>query len=282
MRKSIKIKIKLVTLIIIAVILLPVIFACGEKNDTPAPANDSATEPVTEAPITAPPDTTPEPTTPEPTTTEEPTTKEPVEIGPIDPNLPYWDQIAVELSYYGFKDGKRNSAGENEVEAMSKFKNQGIKKPEPDISGEDVPFSAMIRCVVEDYGTDNFSTCLKINFSKDVPVQDGDIIIGALWVRGKSHVKEGNPAEFDLVSRIEYANWASMDIAPYATQKATDKWQRIFFSIHVSEENIRGPQLYLYLGMASSGAQELDIGGFVTFIYPPTAENEKAASRLIK
>ena len=274
---------KLIALFMCAMMLLPMIFACG-KDGGGNTATTAATEAVAAGEEATEPSTTEEPptTTPEPTTTEEPTTWD-----PIDLSLPYWEQIEIELSRYGLSGGTKILAGENEEELMKKFSISNGKKEVLDLSGDNtVPFSAAytVRTSKDmvNFWDANYSTAL----AKDVPTEQDDLIVGVMWIKGRrTEVSEmffeDDEPQFYLAIKSPTDEWATEgDMSPSGIQYIGDEWQKIFFSGRVLNEESQSSTMNFNIFMGY-GIQEFEIGGIIAYHYPSTPENEKGAIKLV-
>ena len=273
---------RLTALFICVLMLLPTVFACGEKPDDTASTTSGATE---SAGTTA----TADPTTEKPTdppTTEEPT--EPTEPFVPDLSLPYWEQIAAELAHNGLTDGVKIFAGEDEAELMKKFGTSNTKRTELDLSGDDsVPFSAAYTVNTSKDQVNFWEANYSISLWKDVPVEEGDLIVGVLWIRGRRTAEsdmfmEDEAAQFYLAIKTETDNWATEgDMTPTGLQFAEEEWQKVFFCGYVlNEEPVTSKLNFnIYMGY---GIQEFDIGGIIAYKFPGTLDNEKAVWNFIQ
>ena len=259
---------------------MPMIFACGEKAETANSGSGSTTEAeITEAPTPAP---TPEPTTPEPT--EPPTTREPFVV---DSNLSYWDQIYSELEYYGLSGGTKILAGEDEAALMKGFSGGGTKKEEIDVSGDNVPFSAAYRVVTAKDTANFWDASYNRALEKDHPIQEGDLIVGVMWVRGARLSETDNftmddAPEYYLALKTSTDNWGSEGgVEPSREQWAKSEWQKVFFYGNILNEEPKSSnvQLQIFLGY---GNQQVDFGGIIAFWFPWTKENEMGAMQAIE
>jgi len=279
---------KITALFLCIMMILPMLFACGEK-----PAENAATDaPAEGGNVTEP---TPEPATPEPT--PEPTTPEPTEppttIAPFvpDASLSYWEQIYTEFEYYGFKDGVKLFTGETEEELMKKFSAGNCKKEELDVSGDaSVPFSAAYKVYtikdMENFWDASYGT----TFSKDLPLNEGDIIAGVIWL--KDGRRTGESENFDADDAVMYhlavktpTDWGTESNMQPAGDIMFDEdiegWQKIFFTAEVmfEEDAIKTNNMIfnLYIGW---GLQEFEVGGIIAWGFPLTQENEDAIWKL--
>ena len=278
-------KIKFIALFLCVVMILPMVFACGDSSDSNsgsannnAANNDQAN--AGEETITEPPPTEP-PTTTEAPPTEPPTTEEPTEPFVVDPSMTYWDQIAAEIAHYGFTGGTKISSGDTEEAALNKFTRRYCKREEIDISGDGVPFSDAFRLVVDDDKSGIWDVFIEAPMLARIPVPQDDIIVGAIWVKGKSHEKENTPAEFELIFRSQ-TDWQSLESEHPYLIKAGDEWQKVFFSGRVGRDDESSQRIYFSVCLGGYGLQEVDLGGYIAYIYPSTTENEKALSRLFR
>ena len=267
---------KLTALFLCIMMLLPMLFACGEKPETAGSSADAATTEaeITEAPTPAP---TPEPTTPEPT--EPPTTREPFVV---DANLSYWDQIYSELEYYGLVGGVPIFAGDDEATLMKKFGANSAKKEELDVSGDNVPFSAAYRVYTTKDMTNFWDASYAVSLKKDVPVEEGDIIAGVLWIKGRRSAESDMydadaDANFYMAVKTPTDGWATEgDMSPAGIHvPQNEEWQKILFSARIMNEETQSSTVgfNIYIGY---GIQEFEIGGIVAYLFPSTPENEKA------
>ena len=271
--------IKLAALFIIAAMLLPMTFACGEKpDDNASKATEDAGAAATDPPTTA------EPTTPAPT--DPPTTEEPTEPFVVDSSLPYWEQIESELAWYGLEGGTKILPGADEAELMKKFTGGGAKREDLDISGDGVPFSAAYSYTVAKDMTNFWEANATCQFEKDIPVEEDDLIIGVIWVRGQ---RLSETDMFDLEDAPEYYfavktptdNWATEgDMSPNGVNFAEEGWQKVFFCGRVLNEESKSQSLQFQVFMGY-GNQRIDLGGAIAFRFPWTADNEKIVWKLI-
>ena len=268
---------KLTALFICAALLLPMIFACGEKPAETA----QATEDSLEAPTPAP---TPAPTEPPPPT-DPPTTEAPIPPYEADANLSYWENIEAELAHYGLTGGTRCLAGEDEAALMKKLSANGTKKEELDVSGDNVPFSAAYRVTTAKDQVNFWDASYSCSFEKDLPVEEGDLVVGVLWVRGQrlaetEQFAEDDFPEYYLAVKTATDNWATEGgVEPAREQFAEAEWQKIFFYGNVmnEESNSKNLQLQIFLGY---GNQQVDFGGITAYLFPWSRDNEKAAIKL--
>ena len=276
-------KFRFTALFICVIILLPLISACGEKpadtgsNATAAVSEDTTTaDTITEATTT-----TEEPTTPEPTTTEEPTTWE-----PIDPSLPYWEQIQIELSRYGLTGGEKILNGVDEAEVMKKFSPNNGKRAELDVSGDNVPFSVAYSVNISKDMTNFWDASYTASLMKDVAVEQDDLIVGVVWIRGKRVAESDqfmadDAPQYYLALKTATDNWATEgDMNPQGAQEAQETWQKVFFAGRIMNEETQSStvQFQIFLGY---GIEEIDFGGIIAYRFPSTTENEKAVIKLV-
>jgi len=279
---------KLIALFLCIMMILPMIFACGDKP-APSSTSDKVTESETTPPeenITEPAPTDPPETTPEPTT-EEPTTEEPIEIGPIDPNLPYWEQVQLELSYYGLTNGVKIFAGDNEEAVMKKAGfGSGATKKKLELDGENVPFTSGYKVIINKEAADvlHDGKSWMLFDNKNVPTEEGDIIAGAIWVRGK---RTGSSADFAATDPAQYfiairtpsdGFYSDGDIRPSGDQICNGEWQKVLFAAWVQNDD-NNSEFNMHMGY---GFQEFDVGGLIAYKFPWTPDNDKAASRIAK
>ena len=272
---------KLLALFLCIIMLLPMIYACGEKPDTgsttEAPAGAAAEAEITEAPTPAP---TPEPTTPEPT--EPPTTREPFIP---DANLSYWDQIYSEFEYYGFKDGFKILNGADEAELMKKFNVGNSKKEELDVSGDNVPFSAAYKVYTTKDMVNFWDASYGTTLAKELPLNEGDILAGVIWLKGRRigesemyaaddpvtyHLAVKTPTDWSTESNMNPGGDIIFD-------ESIEGWKKVYFTAEVMFEEDAAKSnnmiLNIYIGW---GLQEFDIGGIIAFGFPATDENQEA------
>jgi len=270
--------IKLLALFIAAATLIPMTFACGEKPDDAAKATEAPVEEVTDPPPT------PEPTTPEPT--DPPTTEAPTEPFVVDQSLAYWDQIESELAWYGLTGGTKILPGEDEAALMKKFNAGNASKEEFDVSGEDVPFNAAYRVTVKKDQVNFWDASYNCTFEKDVPVEQDDLIVGAIWVRGvrleetEQFMADDFP-QYYLAVKTPTDSWATEgDMSPNGIQFAEPEWQKVFFCGRVINEESKSNsmQFQIFIGY---GNQQLDFGGAIAYHFPWTPDNEKVTWKLI-
>jgi len=270
---------KLTAFFMCIIMLLPMVFACGEKADTAA--TDPPVNSVTEPEVTEP--TTPEPTDPptEPPPTEPPTTWE-----PIDPNLPYWEQIQIEMSRYGLVDGVKCLPGEDEAAVMKGFTTGNSKKEELDVSGDGVPFSAAYSVTVAKDTANFWDSSYNRPLEKDLAVQQDDLVVGVIWVRGERLSETemfdmDEPPTFYLAMKTSTDNWATEGgVQPSREQWATGEWQKIYFygNIINEESKSQNVQMQIFLGY---GNQRVDFGGAIAYWFPWSNENELGAIRMV-
>lgn len=269
-------------LIFVFIILILTFFvsACGEKADSTDQKDKAGTEaPVSEAPAA-------KAVTEPPLPTDPPTTEEPTEPFEPDPAQSYWEQIESELAWYGLSDGFAvfNKEGENEL--MKKFSPGGVKREELDISGDNVPFSAAYRVTLAK-DTTNFwdanYTCL---FESDLPLEQDDLIVGVIWIRGarlgetESYMEEDEP-QYYLAIKTPTDEWATEgETEPRGVQIAGENWEKVFFAGRIMNEEAKSNDVRFQIFMGY-GNQYLDIGGILAYCFPSTTENEKAVWKFI-
>ena len=284
MKKSYKIK--LIALFLCAVMLLPMGISCGKKadkasaapTDAEAGAGTEAAEVVTDPPTDPPPTTTPEPTT----------TEEPLPPYQADPSLPYWEQIQGELAHYGLSGGTKIFKGDDEEALMKTFGANNSKKEVLDTSGDDrVPFSFAYTVRTSKDMVNWWEASYAANFMKDVPTQEGDLIVGVFWIKGRRTAESDqymadDPTQYYIAIKTPTDNWATEgSIEPSGIQFAnSDEWQKVFFCGYVMNEETQSSTMNfnIYIGY---GIQEFEIGGIYANLYPSTPENEKAAIKLM-
>jgi len=268
---------KLVALLICAAFLLPVVLACGEKPEEKATATEEAIEPTTPAP-------TPAPTEPPPPT-EPPTTEAPIPPYEPDPKLSYWENIEAELAHYGLSGGVKCLPGEDEAALMKRFAAGNAKKAELDVSGDNVPFTAAYSVTVAKDQNNFWEASYNCALEKDLKVEEGDLVAGVIWIRGKrlaetDQFAEDEPPRYYMALKTATDNWGSEGgVEPAREQVPEAEWQKIFFYGNVvnEESNSRNLQFQIFLGY---GNQQVDFGGIIAFLYPWSKENEKAAIKL--
>ena len=276
-------KIKLIALLVLAALLIPMTFACGEKAENDD-SSSKATEAAGETSTTTAAPTNP-PTTPEPT--EPPTTAEPTEPFIVDSSMTYWEQIEAELAFYGFSGGTKCFTGETEEELMKKLNVNNTKKELLDLSGDDsVPFSIAYK-VWTTKEVDNFwEAGYSVALTKDIPTEPDDLIAGVFWIKGwrereSEWYDPGDFAQYYLAIKTSTDNWGSEgDVEPRGEQFAEEEWVKVFFTGRVVNEEKNSSSLgwNIYMGY---GLQEFEIGGAIAFHFPSTPENEKAALFLV-
>ena len=272
---------KIMALLIFAVLLLPMVFACGEKPETASTATESAADEI----ITEPPATNPPPTDPPPPT-EPPPTEPPTEPFVVDLSMPYWEQIQAELAHYGLTDGLKVLPGEDEAALMKKFAANSGKREELDVSGDGVPFSAAYKVTIAKDTTNFWDASYTCSFEKDLPVEEGDLIVGVIWVRGVRLAKTDQYAADDfptyyMAIKTATDNWATEgQVEPMREQFAQGEWQKVFFygSVLNEESNSKNLQFQIFLGY---GNQQLDFGGITAYRFPWSRDNEKSAMNLV-
>lgn len=291
--KSKKCLFKITALFICVILLLPMILSCGDKsaNDNNSDNNkdkgggiaetaaDNSQTPA-EPEITAPPETDPPPTT-EPPPTDPPTTWE-----PIDPNLPYWEQIKAEMARYGLGDGVPIMNGADESEVMRKFNPINCKKAELDITGDKVPFSSAYRVTVAKDTPSYGSVEYKAVLVKGVPVKQGDLVVGVFWIKGarlsetEQFMSDDEPQYYLAVKSSTDSSATEGDVTPNGGQYAGSEWQKVFFYGKVinEESNSNNLDFRFFLGY---GNQQIDVGGAYAYWFPYSAETEKAAIKLV-
>jgi len=286
-KKTKKFLIKFIALFLCVVFLFPMIFACGEKPaDTPA-VTDAITEGEAPANVeTGPPATEPPPTDPPPTT-EPPPTEPPLPPFVADPNLPYWEQIRLELEYYGLKDGVFASNGADEAEAMKRYQPQNAKKAELEITAADnVPFSSAYRVTVAKDTASYGSVEYKANLAKDKPIKQDDLVIGVFWIKGErlseteQFSKDDAPQYFLAVKSSTDSGRTEGDVTPNGAQTAYAEWHKVFFYGRILNEDTKSNNIdfRFFLGY---GNQQIDVGGVVVYLFPYSAETEAAAIKLV-
>ncbi|MCL2772376.1 MAG: hypothetical protein FWD71_03415 [Oscillospiraceae bacterium] len=271
-------KLKLIALFLCAVMLVPMTFACGKSGDT-----GSTTAAGTDSADTTPAPTTIPPTTPVPTTTAEPTTPAPTE--PIDPNLPYWQQIQIELANNGLKNGVQILPGTDEADLMKKLGANACKKTELDLSQDNVPFTSAYRYSVTTDPTNWWEIGCSMSLQKDVPIQNGDLVVGVMWIKGVRNpgstlVDDSEDPEYHLALKTPTDNWGSEgEMSPSGDVPLTDTWQQVWFSGRILNDETQSSTISfnIYLGF---GFQDVDIGGLIAYYYPSTDDTEKAVINL--
>ena len=277
---------KITALFLCLIMLAPMILSCGEKaNDNKDKENGAAKDGASES-IGAEPETpapTPEPTTPEPT--EPPPTEPPTEPFAPDPNQSYWEQIYSELEWYGFKDGIKIFPGEDEAELMKKFSAGNSKKEELDISGDNVPFSSAYKVYTSKDMENFWDASYGTNFLKELPLNQGDIIAGVIWLKGRRTGESENFAADDPVmyhlavkTPTDWSTESNMNPAgDLLFDDTIEGWQKVYFTAEVmyEEDAAKSSNMIfnLYLGW---GLQEFDVGGAIAYGFPLTDENETA------
>jgi len=282
-------KIKLIALFLCIVMILPMNFACGEKPADKTAADNGATEAETE-PLATDPPTTAAPTEP-PTTTEPPPTEPPKPPFVADANLPYWAQIYSELEYYGFKNGVKALAGETEQELMKKMAIGNGKREELDVSGDaSVPFNAAYKIWTTKDMTNFWDASYGMNLLKELPVNEGDIIAGVIWLKGRRAGETENYAADDPVTYhlavktpTDWSTESNMNPGgDIILDDTIEGWQKVFFTANVmyEEDAIKSQNMIfnIYIGW---GIQEFEVGGVIAWVFPLTDENEIAALNLI-
>ena len=266
---------KLMALALCVAVMLPMVFACGKKDEDNVAATEGGAAPETQAPATDPPPTDPPPPT------EPPPTEPPTEPFVLDTSLSYWDQILSELEWYGLSGGVKCFNGGDEAEVMKKFNAGNGKKAELDVSGDGVPFSAAYSVTIAKDTANFWDASYTVALLKDLEVEVDDLVVGAIWIRG-TRLSEtdmfmaDDPAEYYLAIKTATDNWATEgDMSPRGAMFASDKWERIFFCGRVLNEESKSSnlQFQIFLGY---GNQQVDFGGAIAFLFPSTPENEKA------
>lgn len=272
-----KTPLRLIALFLCAAALLPMIFACGEKPEEAASTTEAAGESPTPAP-------TPAPTDPPPPT-DPPTTEAPIPPYEPDAALSYWENIEAELAHYGLAGGVKCLPGEDEAALMKKFGAGNSKKEELDVSGDGVPFSAAYSVTVSKDQTNFWDSSYSCALEKDLPVEEGDLVVGVLWVRGRRVAETEQFAaddfpEYYMALKTATDNWATEGgVEPAREQFAEAEWHKVFFYGNVvnEESNSKNLQFQIFLGY---GNQQLDFGGIAAYLFPWSRENEKAAIKL--
>ncbi|MCL2158780.1 MAG: hypothetical protein FWH48_05160 [Oscillospiraceae bacterium] len=270
--------VKLAVLFVCLALLLPQVFACGEKPEQAASATEDAIQETD-------PPTTPTPTEPPPPT-DPPTTEAP--IPPYEPNadLSYWENIEAEFEHYGLVGGTMCFAGEDEAALMKKFTANNAKREELDLSGEDVPFGAAYSVTVAKDQVNFWDSSYTAALEKDIPVQEGDLVVGVMWIRGQrlsetEAFMEDDFPEYYLALKTATDNWGTEGgVEPSREQFAEAEWQKVYFYGNVmnEESNSKNLQFQIFLGY---GNQRVDIGGIVGYIYTWSRDIEKAAIKLV-
>ncbi|MCL2813636.1 MAG: hypothetical protein FWD23_03455 [Oscillospiraceae bacterium] len=268
---------KLAALFLCAAALLPMIFACGEKPEEAA----SPTEAQGETPTPAP---TPAPTDPPPPT-DPPTTEAPIPPYEPDAALSYWENVEAEFAHYGLTGGVKCLPGEDEAALMKKFGANGTKKEELDVSGDGVPFSAAYSVTTAKDTVNFWDASYSCAIEKDLLVQEGDLVVGVLWVRGRRIAETEKFAQDDfpeyyMALKTATDNWATEGgVEPAREQFAEAEWQKVIFYGNVvnEESNSKNLQFQIFLGY---GNQQVDFGGIAAYLFPWSRENEKAAIKL--
>ena len=278
---------KITALFLCIVMILPMLFACGEKSDDAGSKKDDGGTAAANNNEAATPEPTDPPTEPEPT--EPPTEKEtepPFVLEPIDPNLPYWEQILNEMGQYGLTDGVKILPGEDEAALMKGFSTGNTKKEELDVSGDNVPFTAAYRVVTAKDSEQFWSCSYNRSFEKDIETEEEDLVVGVIWVRGE-RLSETDDFDMDdepayyLAIKTSTDNWGTEgNVDPHGEQWATPEWRKIFFCGYVLNEESKSQnmQMQIFLGY---GNQYIDFGGIIAYVYPGTLENELAAMKLV-
>lgn len=270
------------------IFLLPNTFSCGEKTADTTPANDGVATMDKDVIDVSPTDTpTDPPPTEPPTTTEPPPTEPPLPPYVADPNLPYWEQIRLELEYYGLTGGVFALNGADEAEAMKKFQPQNSKKAELDISGDkNIPFSSAYSVTVAKDTASYGNVEYKANLAKNLPIKQDDLVIGVFWIKGErlsetEQFAKADPPQYFLAVKSETdAGRTEGDVTPSGGQEAGSEWKKVFFYGRILNEdgNSRMIDFRFFLGY---GNQRIDVGGIVVYLFPYSREIEAAASKLV-
>jgi len=273
-------KFKLIALFLCAVMLVPTTLSCGNKPAGGAGSTTAA--PADTTPVPTPADTT---TTEPPTTTVPQTTTEPVTYPPVDPSLPYWEQVKTELGYHNLKNGVQILAGEDEAALMKKLSPNNVKRAELDVSKDNVPFTAAYSYTVSKDQVNFWDSSANCSFAKDVPIQQGDLVVGVIWIRGVRNpgseiVADDDPPEYYLAIKTPTDNWNTEgEMSPAGILPAEAKWQKVWFSGRILNEETQSSTVgfNVFLGY---GLQQVDIGGLIAYVFPSTDETEKGAIEL--
>jgi len=173
---------------------------------------------------------------------------------------------------------------------MASFTTSNDTKAELDVSADKVPFTVAYRVTVAKDQVNFWEAAFNCALAKDVPVKQGDLIVGVMWVRGKRTADSaadaatpfamGDPPQFYLALKTPTDNWGSEgEMSPTGVQDATDTWQKIWFSGRILNEETQSSTVgfNIFLGY---GIQEMDIGGVLAYYFPSTDATEKAVMDL--
>jgi len=278
-------KIKFIALFLCIIMFLPVIISCGEKPADTAKATEGETEAViTEAPATDPP-----PPTEPPTTTEPPPTEPPKPPFVADSSLSYWEQIYSELEYNGFKDGIKIFNGETEQELMKKLSVNNGKKEELDVSGDNsVPFNAAYKIWTTKDMTNFWDASYGMNLLKELPLNEGDIIAGVIWLKGRrtgetEQYAADDPVMYHLAVKTP-TDWSTESNMNPGGDLIYDGegWQKVLFTANVMfEEDAKKSNNMIFNLYIGWGLQEFEVGGVIAWAFPLNDQNEMAAFNLI-
>lgn len=266
MKKTLLVKL---AMLLCFAMLLSLMFSCGTKKDednSATQANKETEAPVEETTATTETPTTTEPTTPAPTTTEAPTE-------PIDPSLPYYEQIEIEFSRFGFHDGDFVIA-EDEQSVMKKFSTNGCKKTELDMTQEDVPFDYAYSIDITKEAANFWEISYNAAFSKDLTFTAGDIIAGVLWLRDGGGE---NPGQIYLAYKTATDDYNSEGVMNVNLVMAEDGWKKVYFYGEAVNDESKGSNLKfeIFLGY---GIHKVEIGGI--YIKRFSEDQFKAAANM--
>jgi hypothetical protein len=191
------------------------------------------------------------------------------------------------MSRYGLTKGAKVLNGDDEEEVMRKFLPINAKKAELDISGDSVPFSSAYRVTVTKDGGDYAGVEYKATFVKDVPLNQGDLIVGVVWIKGErlsetsAFSADDDPQYYFAIKSMTDNTATEGDVTPNGHQTAGAEWKKVFFYGRIlnEESNSKNVDFRLFLGY---GNQQIDVGGAIAYCFPYSQETEAAAFKLVE
>lgn len=259
---------KLFVLILVSALLLPFLTACGEDGGKAGTTEEESAP--TEPEVTTPAPTTPEPTTPEPT--EPPTTLE-----PIDPSLPYYEQLAIEFSRFGLIGGDMLVA-DDEAGFIGKIEASGATRKDVDITGEKVPFTKAINISVTEESVNFWDRQIVTKFKDTEIIKEGELFAGCFYVRDA-----GGPNPSQIYTAVktptnDYNGEGNMNVQLIELEPG-EGWKKIYFhgSFMVDEEKASAAGFNIFYGYPP---HSFDIGGLYFVRYPATDENIAAMDNM--
>jgi len=267
---------KLITLLLAAVLIMSMLFACGENSDTGATSADGdsgdavAAEPIGEESV--PEESAAEEIVPEETT--EPIEPEP-ELEPIDPTLPYYEYLDEEFRRFGFTNGDWIVA-ETEAEVMDALRGKDCGRTSVDLSGQDVPFGYAFRYDVTRSSENFWDIAAELNFSANKTITQGDILAGVVWLRD---AQGANPSEAHFAIKTPTNDWSGEGDMNISWLETPAEWTKIYFygEFPVDENRASDALFTLFLGFEP---HSIEIGGLYIMRFSSTSENTRATAKM--